>query len=1082
MSKEHDFVEMVMRELAGGAALSENLLNIFSRILSRQVTIDEDTNQVEYGAGFNNLLSVFTFVATESGRPGSPFEYGDQQITQAKRNAEEAIFPDTPDDNKIDPTDGLNDDAAPDDKSGIAQVYEEKSTGTLEISLDLSESVISLDDFRADSRFAGIDGSGYAVAILDTGIDLDHPAFGPDSDQNGVADRIVAALDFTPERDGTANDVQGHGTHVAGIIGSSAPNFPGVAPNVSIVALQVLDNENGSGWDSDIENALQWVAANAEALNIVAVNLSLGDGTNGNFVETSETFGDEFSRLSDNLGVAVVVAAGNSYETYRAQGASTMSRDPNSIAVGSVGGTFETADYISSFSQRSVTIPTLFSPGSGITSARVGGGEIAFSGTSMAAPHLAGMLVLGQQIAEQNLGRRLTMDEITALLSSSATRFIDAERPEDRVPNTGASYDRVDMLAFAEAILDLDPSPTTPPPSLVDIPGNISTSERIAVNQSRNSTIDFAGDRDFFEITLDPGNYIFDLQGTALNQGTLTDPLISLYTSTGAFITSDDDSGAGLDSRLEYVVSEGGTYYLSASAFGTATGSYTLTVTSDDDFDGEIPDNASTSSVIAIGSSQSSQIDFQGDADWFRVDLAAGSTYVFDLVGNTLSDPYLALYDEDGQLIAVDDDGGEGLNSSLQFISSKSGPYFLEARSFWHSETGSYTLTASLLSSQSDDFAGNLSTTGVIPAANGMVSGTLEVAGDTDWFRAELAANTVYTFGLTGGSAPGQLSDPLLRLYDDIGTQIAMNDDGGEGLNSELIYTTSGAETVFLSAEGYANLRSGSYVLTSSASGAGPGRDVPGDTSTTHTLNIGQTINGLIDQPGDTDWYAVNVQPGVTYQFELVPGSGANTIDDPYLALFNAAGQFLDSDDDGGLGLNSLLVYEPTSTGRVYISAETYSLISDQGTYELSLSASRPVDRDIPGDPSTTAILPVGGTVTGVLDAPGDTDWYEILFFQGDTIQIDLVGSGTNALADPFVELYGASGQFLASDDDGGAGLNSRLIYEADYTGIAYVSADSFANALAGTYHLSYTITSFGPATAASDVDIFGGLSAQDII
>lgn len=984
-------------------------------------------------------------------------------------------------DDKANPGDGLTDDAGPDDKSGIGQVYEEKPAGTSGISLVASGSAINLDDFRSDGRFSDIDGSGYTVAILDTGIDLNHPAFGPDSDQNGIADRIVVALDFTPERDGTANDVQGHGTHVAGIVGSSDPNLLGVAPNVSFVALQVLDNENGSGSDRDIEDALQWVAENAEALNIVAVNLSLGDGSNSNFIETSETFGDEFSRLSDDLGVAVVVAAGNDYEFYRAEGASTMSRDPNSISVGSAGGTLSTADFISSFSQRSDDIPTIFAPGYEITSARAGGGEVTFSGTSMAAPHLAGMVALGQQIAEENLGRRLTTDEITTLLSNTATSFIDSERADDRVPNTGLTYDRVDMLAFAEAILDLDggPSPVTPPPSQSDtIPGDTSTSELIRVNQSRSSTIDFSGDRDFFEITLTPGSYVFDLQGATSGQGTLTDPLISLYTATGTFITSDDDSGIGLESQLEYVISDGGTYYLSASAFGSATGTYTLTVTGGDDLGGDIPDNASTSAAIAIGTSQSSEIDFGADADWFRVDLVGGSTYVFDLVGNTLSDPYLTLYDEDGQLVTVDDDGGEGLNSSLQFVSAESGSYFLEASAFSSSDTGSYTLTASLESSSNDDFAGDLSTSGAISAANGAISGTLEVDGDTDWFRADLAANTAYTFGLTGGTATGQLSDPLLRLYDSTGTQIAVNDDGGEGLNSELTYTTSGAQTVYLSAEGYANLRSGSYTLTSSADSTGG--DVAGDTSTGQTLNVGQTIFGLIDQPGDTDWYAVNVQPGATYQFDLVPGSGANAINDPYLALFNSAGQFLSSNDDGGLGLNSSLVFEASSSGRVYISAETFSLTSDQGTYELSLSATGVISGDIPGDPSTPAILPFAGTVTGVLDAPGDTDWYEIFFFEGETIQIDLVGSGTNPLADPLVELYDASGQFLASNDDGGAGLNSQLIYDADYTGTAYVSADSFGNGGAGTFDVSFTVTSF--VSNSTDIDLVGTSSIGELM
>ncbi|MBK5930319.1 choice-of-anchor I family protein [Halochromatium salexigens] len=89
--------EIAMRRLAGEAAeLSENLLNIFARILSRQITIDEETDQIEYGAAFDNLLSVFTFVATDTGnRPDSPFSHEDR-VEQVKEEAEAEVFAQDP--------------------------------------------------------------------------------------------------------------------------------------------------------------------------------------------------------------------------------------------------------------------------------------------------------------------------------------------------------------------------------------------------------------------------------------------------------------------------------------------------------------------------------------------------------------------------------------------------------------------------------------------------------------------------------------------------------------------------------------------------------------------------------------------------------------------------------------------------------------------------------------------------------------------------------------------------------------------------------------------------------------------------
>ena len=81
------------------------------------------------------------------------------------------------------------------------------------IDTDVSSSLINLDDFRAAPNFAGIDGSGFSVVVIDTGIDLNHPFFGPDSDGNGVADRIVYDYDFA-DGDAVAGDLNGHGSNV----------------------------------------------------------------------------------------------------------------------------------------------------------------------------------------------------------------------------------------------------------------------------------------------------------------------------------------------------------------------------------------------------------------------------------------------------------------------------------------------------------------------------------------------------------------------------------------------------------------------------------------------------------------------------------------------------------------------------------------------------------------------------------------------------------------------------------------------------------------------------------------------------
>ena len=122
-----------------------------------------------------------------------------------------------------------------------------------------------------DPRFAGVDGRGYSVVVLDSGIDLNHPFFGPDADDNGVADRIVYQRDFS-DLDNDASDRHGHGSHVSSIVGSSDPQLPGMAPGVNIIALKVF-GDNGAGNFAQLEQALQWVAANVAQYNIVSINM-----------------------------------------------------------------------------------------------------------------------------------------------------------------------------------------------------------------------------------------------------------------------------------------------------------------------------------------------------------------------------------------------------------------------------------------------------------------------------------------------------------------------------------------------------------------------------------------------------------------------------------------------------------------------------------------------------------------------------------------------------------------------------------------------------------------------------------------
>ncbi|MBQ4861060.1 S8 family peptidase [Pseudoalteromonas sp. MMG013] len=229
-------------------------------------------------------------------------------------------------------------------------------------------------------------GSGVTAYVIDTGILNSHAEFGG---------RASSGYDFV-DNDGNASDCNGHGTHVAGTIGGSAY---GVAKNVNLVGVRVL-NCQGSGTYAGVIAGIDWVANNANGPSVA--NMSLGGGKSQavNNAVTSAV----------NKGIAFVVAAGN-------ENSDACGRSPASTPVAITVASSTSSDRRSGFSNYGKCID-VFGPGSSIKSAWIGSNSATrtISGTSMAAPHVAGVAAL--QLANDP---SLSPAQIDNALSSGAT-------------------------------------------------------------------------------------------------------------------------------------------------------------------------------------------------------------------------------------------------------------------------------------------------------------------------------------------------------------------------------------------------------------------------------------------------------------------------------------------------------------------------------------------------------------------------------------------------------------------------------------------------------------------------------------
>jgi subtilisin family serine protease len=315
---------------------------------------------------------------------------------------------------------------------------------------------------------AGFTGTGQTIAIIDTGVDKNHPFLGgrvvseacystTSTTTSSLCPGGVASSTAAGSGMPCTSSLEGcdHGTHVAGIAAGSSSGMQGVARGANIISIQVFTrygNEIGA-LDSDIIAALERVhhLSVSNQFTIAAVNMSLGSGRYRTTCDRDESAYVAVIGNLRNAGIATVVATGNDGYSNSMQSPACVS---NAVSVGSVSvsnwGTCSrdlgptARDKVACYSN-AASFLTLLAPGSPVSSSVLGNQYGAKHGTSMAAPHVAGAFALLKQKR-----RDVTVEQALNALRQTGTPVTDYRNPAIVTP-------RINIMAALNSLPEMQP-------------------------------------------------------------------------------------------------------------------------------------------------------------------------------------------------------------------------------------------------------------------------------------------------------------------------------------------------------------------------------------------------------------------------------------------------------------------------------------------------------------------------------------------------------------------------------------------------------------------------------------------------
>ncbi|MCB4755328.1 MAG: pre-peptidase C-terminal domain-containing protein, partial [Sulfurovum sp.] len=403
--------------------------------------------------------------------------------------------------------------------------------------------------------------------------------------------------------------------------------------------------------------------------------------------------------------------------------------------------------------------------------------------------------------------------------------------------------------------------------------------------------------------------------------------------------------------------------------------------------------------------------------DWFKIVISHAGTFTVKTEGGT--DTEGVLYDASDENIASDNDSGTNKNFKIS-KRLEAGTYYVKVSA---SSTGTYSLAYYFTS---DDY-GNIASTATSISPSDTTPGSIETAGDVDWFKIVIPDATILTVNTTG------TTDTEGELYKD-GDLNASDDNSGSGRNFKISKRLE-AGTYYVKVKHHTASSTGTYSLVMYFDDYG---DTPDDAT---SINPNSSTAGNIDFAGDKDWFKVVIPHDGTLVVETT--GTTDTVGE----LYDVSGRRrIESDDQDGVD-NNFKISRSVAAGTYYVKVKHHDPSENMGAYSLVTYLATPIN-------------PNSRTV-GRIEKTGDVDWFKIVIPSGGgTLIVSTIGT-----IDTSGELY-KDGDLSASDDNGSVGNNFKISQQLE----------------AGTYYVKVSASSTGEYWLDSQfiAPVTGSLSDND--